>query len=609
MSKAPDPKHRKGIKAPLPKARVGGSPPSGERRFRGLGVSPGIGIGPAHLREAGALEVPTRHLAAERVEPERLRFLKALARSREQVLRLKAKSASALTGAAAEEIGYLLDAHLQMLTGSRLVRGAEARIQKERINAEAAVQAELQAIGKGFARIDDAFFASRAEDIREVGARLLRNLLERPYQAFSGLPDDSIVIAEELTPADTALMDPKRVAGFATVLGGPESHTAIMARSLGLPAVLGVAGLIGGTNADTRVIVDGTAGLVIVDPSPTTLADYKARQRDFLHSERLLERLAKLPSETRDGVAVTLQVNIELPREIEHARAVGAEGIGLLRTEFMFMNRADLPDEEEQYRAMASLVTGMKGKPVTIRTLDVGGDKLAYSLGGHLGSPVNPALGLRAIRLSLKRPELLETQLAAMLRASAHGPVRILLPMISSVGEVRQVKAVLKRTEARLRRQGVRIGATPPMGVMIEVPGAALAADALALESDFFAIGTNDLTMYTLAIDRSDEQVAYLFNPLHPAVLRLIQFAAGAALRAHIPVCLCGEMAGDPRYTALLLGLGIRDLSMPVNALPRIKQRVRALDMRNAVRRAEIIMNQWDAGRIASLVDDPEALV
>jgi phosphoenolpyruvate-protein phosphotransferase (PTS system enzyme I) len=597
-------------KKPRPARRRGGSrgKPSGERSFRGLGVSPGIAIGPAHLREAGAIEVPTRHIAADAIEAERQRFHKAVARSREQVMRLKAKSSAALTGAAAEEIGYLLDAHLQMLTGSRLVRGAEHRIVKEHVNAEAAVQAELQAIGKGFARIDDAFFASRADDIREVGARLLRNLLQRPYQAFSGLPDDSVVIAEELTPADTALMDPERIAGFATVLGGPESHTAIMARSLGLPAVLGVGGLIGGTEAGTRVVVDGTAGIVIVNPLPATLAEYKERQRQFHQGERQLARLAKLPGETRDGVTVTLQANIELPREIEHARAVGAEGIGLLRTEFMFMNRADLPDEEEQYRALAGLVIGMKGRPVTIRTLDVGGDKLAYSLGGHLGSPANPALGLRAIRLSLKRPELLDAQLAAMLRASAHGPVRILLPMICSVGEVRQVKALLKRTETRLRRQGVKLGKMPPLGVMIEVPGAALAADALALESDFFAIGTNDLTMYTLAIDRSDDQVAHLFNPLHPAVLRLIQFATGAALRAHIPVCLCGEMAGDPRYTALLLGLGIRDLSMPVNALPRIKQRVRAIDMRDAVRRAELIMNQWDAGRIASLVDDPVAL-
>jgi phosphotransferase system enzyme I (PtsI) len=251
----------------------------------------------------------------------------------------------------------------------------------------------------------------------------------------------------------------------------------------------------------------------------------------------------------------------------------------------------------------------MGGQPVTIRTLDVGGDKLAYSLGGHIAPSVNPALGLRAIRLSLKHQELLEVQLAAMLRASAHGTVRILLPMISSVLEVRMVRTLLKKLRARLKRQGVKMAREPlKLGVMIEVPGAALAADALVLESDFFSIGTNDLTMYTLAIDRSDEQVAYLYNPLHPAVLRLIQFAAGAALRARIPLCLCGEMAGDPRYTALLLGLGIRDLSMPAGALPRIKRRIRAMDLGEATRRADLIMNQWDSGRIATLLDDFDAL-
>jgi phosphotransferase system enzyme I (PtsI) len=418
-----------------------------------------------------------------------------------------------------------------------------------------------------------------------------------------------VVIAEELTPADTALLDPTRVSGFATVLGGPQSHTAIMARSLGLPAVLGVAGLLGGAAPGTMVVIDGTNGRVVVNPSAKTLAEYEERQRELLRERRQLSRLARLPAETRDGVQILLQANVELQREVEHAREAGAEGIGLLRTEFLFMNREDLPGEEEQYRELKAFVEGMDGRPVTIRTLDIGGDKLADSLGDLFGQSANPALGLRAIRLSLKRVELLEAQLAAILRAGAHGPTRILLPMISSVAEVRQVKTVLKRVRARLIRQGVKIDVEPPkLGVMIEVPGAALSADALAMESDFFAIGTNDLTMYTLAIDRSDEQVAHLYNPLHPAVLRLIQFAAGSALRARIPLCLCGEIAGDPRYTSLLLGLGIRDLSMSVSALPRIKQRIRNLDLREATRRAELIMNQWDTGRIATLLDDFDAL-
>jgi phosphotransferase system enzyme I (PtsI) len=584
------------------------APAAAERVLSGLGVSAGIAVGPAHLREAGALEVPEYAVPPERGEEEKARLAGAIERSQKQLRKLKAKSA-ALQGAAAEEIGYLLDAHLQMLTGSRLVRGAAKRIERDRINAEAAVQAEIHEIAKGFAQMDDAYLAGRADDVREVGARVVRNLLQRPYQAFSTLPPGSIVIAEELTPADTALLDPARVGGFATVLGGPESHTAIMARSLGLPAVLGVADLLRGAASGTPVVIDGTRGRVILNPAPATLAEYEGRQRELQREQRQLARIAKLPAETRDAVRVTLQANIELPRELAHARAVGAEGIGLLRTEFLFMNRSDLPDEEEQYAALAAFVDGMGGQPVTIRTLDVGGDKLTYSLGDHLGQSVNPALGLRAIRLSLKRQELLEAQLAAILRAGAHGPVRVLLPMICAVAEVRQVKALLKKVRTRLKRQGVRIAEEPPkLGVMIEVPGAALAADALALESDFFSIGTNDLTQYTLAIDRSDEQVAYLYNPLHPAVLRLIQFAAGAALRARIPLCLCGEMAGDVRYTALLLGLGIRDLSMPVNALPRVKQRIRGLDLREATRRAELIMNQWDSGRIATLLDDFDAL-
>ncbi len=583
-------------------------PLAAERVFQGLGVSPGVAIGPAHVREAGALEVPEYHLKEGGIEAERQRLKEATERSRKQLHKLKVKAA-ALSGAAGEELGILLDAHLRMLTGSRLLRGAERRISAERINAEAAVEAETLEITKGFAQMGDDYLASRADDVREVGTRLVRNLLERPYHAFSSLPHGSVVIAEELTPADTALLDPDRIGGFATVLGGAEGHTAIMARSLGLPAVLGVGGLLNGTAQGAEVVIDGTRGRVVVNPSPTTLAEYEERRRAFQREERHLARLVKVAAVTRDGVEITLQANVELPRELEHARAVGAEGIGLLRTEFLFMNRDDLPGEEEQYLALRTFVEGMAGRPVTIRTLDVGGDKLAYSLGGHIGPAVNPALGLRAIRLSLKRRELLEAQLSAMLRASAHGEVRILLPMIASVGEVRQVRELLKKLYARLRRQSVKMAAElPKLGVMIEVPGAALAADALAMESDFFSIGTNDLTMYTLAIDRSDEQVAYLYNPLHPAVLRLIQFATGAALRARIPLCLCGEMAGDPRYTPLLLGLGIRELSMPTAALPRIKQRIRNLDQREATRRAELIMAQWDSGRIATLLDDFTAL-
>ena len=593
------------------RSRPGGGPPrsKAERVFEGLGVASGIAIGIAHLVESGVAQVPEYHLAGDdEVAAEQLRFANAVAQAQKQVRKLKAKSQN-LPAAVAEEIDFLLEAHLQMLTGSRVVRGVEKRIAGERVNAEAAVQAEIAEVAQKFATLEDPYLAARADDIREVGSRLIRNLTKTPYQAFSHLPEGSILVAEELTPADTALMDPQRVAGFATLLGGAESHTAIMARSLALPAVLGVAGLIGAVRTGDAIVIDGGAGRVIVNPSEARLEELRRRQAAIAREQRQLTRLRRLAAVTRDGTRIALGANLELPRELDMAVSAGAEGIGLLRTEFLFMNRDDLPDEDEQYRALAALIAGLGGRPITVRTLDIGGDKLAVSLDHHLGQPTNPALGLRAIRLSLKVRPLLETQLAAILRASAHGPLRILLPMISTTSEIRQVREVMAIVARRLKRRRVKIAdPPPPLGVMIEVPGAALAADALAQVSDFFAIGTNDLTMYTLAIDRGEEQVAHLNNPLHPAVLRLIQFATEAALRARIPVSVCGEIAGDPRYTPLLLGLGIRELSMASTSLPRVKQRIRNLDLLSAMRCARTIMDQADSGRIAALLDDFNAL-
>jgi phosphoenolpyruvate-protein phosphotransferase (PTS system enzyme I) len=579
-----------------------------ERVYGGLGVSPGVAIGPAHVVESGSIDVPEYEIPADQVEAEQQRFTAAIEKSQRQLQKLKSKSAN-LPGTAAEELGFLLDARLQMLTGSRIVRGVERRIADTRQNAEAAVRAEIGQVAESFAALDDPYLAARVDDIREVGDRLIRNLTKKPYQAFSRLPESSIVIAEELTPADTALMDPALIAGFATAVGGAESHTAIMARSLGLPAVLGVGPLIAGIHTGEIVIVDGTGGRIIVNPRAATLAEFERQKDEHERAERQLIGVKRLPAVTRDGTAISLFTNLELPRELDQALAAGAEGIGLLRTEFLFMNRADLPDEDEQYQALRDIVRGLDGRPITVRTLDIGGDKLADALDGLQGGGANPALGLRAIRLSLKQPHLLETQLAAILRAAAHGPVRILLPMISSIVEIRQVREIMKTVVRRLKRRGVRLPhPLPPLGVMIEVPGAALAADALAQSADFFAIGTNDLTMYTLAIDRGDEQVAHLYNPLHPAVLRLIQFTTEAALRARIPISVCGEVAGDPRYAALLIGLGIRELSMATNALPRVKQRIRNLDIVAATRFARVIMDQSDTGRIATLLDDFNAL-
>jgi phosphotransferase system enzyme I (PtsI) len=575
-----------------------------ERILSGLGVSPGIAIGPAHVREGGALPVHERHLPEAEIDAERHRFAEAVTVSLKQLRKLKAKS-SVLPASAAEEVGYLLDAHLAMLSNSRLVRGAEERIGRARINAERAVQIEIDEIAKGFAAMRDAYLAARIEDIRVVGARLIRNLIKKPYAAYSDVAAGAVILADELTPADTALMDPQRIAGFAAQTGGIESHTAIVARALGLPAVLAVPDLLEHAHADRMVVVDGGAGTVIIDPSAETISDYEARRDVLARERRLLARLRRVPAVTRDAVEIALEANLELPVELAQAVASGAAGLGLVRSEFLYMNRDDLPGEDEQYAAYATLVRGMEGKPVTIRTLDLGCEKIAPALAGRIAAPDNPALGLRAIRLSLQDRRLLDPQLAAMLRAAAEGPLRILLPMISNAGEIRRVREAISQVARRLRRRGAPLpNPLPPLGVMIEVPGAALAADALAAEADFFAIGTNDLVQYTLAIDRSDEQVAHLYNPLHPAVLRLIQFAVEAALRRGMPISVCGEMAGEPRFTALLLGLGLRNLSMAPANIPRVKHRIRNLDMVAATRRARAIMDQSDSGRIAALVDD-----
>jgi phosphotransferase system enzyme I (PtsI) len=575
-----------------------------EQVLEGVGVAEGLALGPAFIVDSHAIAVPEYAIEEEAVAAELARFAEALARSQKQVRKLKAKSA-ALPAAAAEELNILLDAHLQMLSGSRVVRGVERRIAEDRVNAEAAVQAEIARVAADFADLNDSYLAARAEDVREVGRRLIRSLTQTPFQAFSQLPAGSIVISEELTPADTALLDPARVAGFATVFGGAASHTAIMARSLRLPAVLGVAGLIEAVASGDLVLVDGEAGMVCVNPTPARLQEYERRLAAMSREQRQLAHLRVLPAVTRDGTRVALEANLELPRELELALESGAEGVGLLRTEFLYMNREDLPGEEEQYQTYRGLIEALDGRPITMRTLDAGGDKLAAALGDDIGGEANPALGLRATRLLLHRPALLEAQLAAMLRASAHGPARILLPMISSVAEVVRVREIQDQVVRRLKRRGVALPEPlPPLGIMIEIPGAALAADALAEVSDFFAIGTNDLTMYTLAIDRGEEQVAHLYDPLHPAVLRLIQFTTEAALRARIPVTVCGEVAGDPRFAVLLLGLGIRELSMSAARLPRVKQRIRALDLASAQRCARIIMEQADSTRIAELLDE-----
>src|SRR5271157_4605085 len=362
-----------------------------ERRLPGLGVSPGIAIGTVHIAEGGDLLVRESHLPETEIEAERGRFAEAVAVSLRQLRKLKAK-AGGLPESAAEEVGYLLDAHLAMLSNSRLVRGVDQRIARTRINAERAVEIEIDEIAESFATMRDAYLAARIEDIRVVGKRLIRNLIKKPYVAYSAVGEGAVILADELTPADTALMDPQRVAGFATQSGGAESHTAIVARALGLPAVLAIPALTEHARSDAMVVIDGAEGTVIIDPTPETIADYEARRDALAVERRHLARLRRLPAVTRDGVEIKLDANLELPVELDRAVANGAMGLGLVRSEFLYMNRDDLPDEEEQYAVFSALVRGMDGKPVTVRTFDLGGEKLARSLSDQYPAPDNPAL-------------------------------------------------------------------------------------------------------------------------------------------------------------------------------------------------------------------------
>ncbi len=574
-----------------------------ERIFEGLPVGAGVAIGVVYRHDSRAVvQVRERKIPANKVRTEQHRVLEAAheAGGRMEALQLQAKR---MSGPAGEELGYILEAYQQMLSGSRLVRGVQKRIATERINAEAAVMKEIGLMAEAFAAMEDQYLAARMADIREVGRRLVESLGKEVEMGFENLPANAVIVADELSPADTALLDPKRTAGLVTMLGGVESHTAIVARSLGLPAVVAARDILAEAQSGETIIVDGGTGHVILDPTPATLDKYRRKRAGYVKSQQSLKKLKTVPAVTRDGFRIHLQANIELPGDVDLALAAGAEGVGLFRSEFMFMNRPDMPSEKEQFAELSAVVKKMAGRPVTIRTLDVGADKLGDGLGMKPGP--NPALGLRAIRFSLSRRKVMLIQLSAILRASAYGPVRILLPMVCIVEEVRQVRRMLTRLIAQLKRRGVKIAdPPPPLGVMIEIPGAALAADALAAEADFFAIGTNDLTQYTLAIDRTDEQVAYLYNPLHPAVLRLIQFSAEAALAARIPVSVCGEMAGDERMTPILLGFGITELSMSSTSLPRVKKRILELNLSAISGRVRRITSESDPARVRAIVEE-----
>ena len=419
-----------------------------------------------------------------------------------------------------------------MLGNSRLLRGARKRIETELLAAETAVQDEAESIAALIlaARDDDKpGLQRRAGEVREIARRLTRNLTATPFRSLKGVPEGAILIAEELTPADAALLDPTRIAGVATDEGGADGHTAIMLRALGIPAILGATGLSESAERGDMAVLDGAAGTIVLRPGDKATEKGRAALAAFAKERSKLAKLRRLPAITTDGEHVELQANLEIPAELPLIAQAGAQGIGLLRTEFLFMNREDLPDEEAQLAAYTVVVDAMGGDPVTIRVLDWGGEKDMQALSEGVApthSGPNPALGLRGLRLLLKRPELLEAQFAAILRVAERGKIRILLPMVTNPSEVQAAREIYERVARRLRRKGVTLPEKlPELGVMIETPGAALAADAIALEADFFAIGTNDLAMYTLAVDRAEAEVSHLYDSLHPAVLRLMQFA------------------------------------------------------------------------------------
>ena len=581
----------------------------------GIPVSPGIAIGPVFGAHEAPAAVARQKILAADAPAETARLDAAIAQSRKQLLKLKARLGN-LPEESQAEIAPLLDAYLQMVGPSRLVRGARRRIGETLVSAETAVMDETDSIVSAIMALpaddDAAGRKRRAEEVREVGRRLVRNLTHAPFRSFNGLPPGAVLACESLRPADAALLDPSRLAGVATDEGGSDGHTAIMLRALGVPAVLGVVGLGQAAKPGETVVIDGVAGTVVINPTEETLAAARRAVTAFARAQQKLALLRRLPAVTTDRESIELQANLEIPAELPLIAQAGAAGIGLLRSEFLFMNRETLPNEAEQTETYRSVIEAMGGDPVTIRVLDWGGEKDIEALQSEGVVPEvtdeNPALGLRGIRLLLRETELFETQLAAILRASNAGPTRVLLPMVTNVSEVRTAREIYERVGRRLRRRGEKLpDRLPPLGIMIETPGAALSADALALEADFFAIGTNDLTMYTLAVDRGESDVAALYDPLHPGVLRLVQFATEAALRMRMPVSVCGEMAANPKLIPLLLGLGLRSFSMNAAAVPRVKQAVRAASIADCVRFARKVMELTDPAQIREMVLGPPA--
>lgn len=564
----------------------------------GTGVSKGISIGRAHVLRRSHLDVPEYVLAREFIEDEVKRYETAIDLARDQ---LKDVRNHIPKGAPAETASFI-DAHLLMLDDTLLTESPVELIRRQGRNAESALSVQGERLAQVFELMDDPYLRAKKTDVQQVVERVLRNLLIPDEREEEEIERGQIIVANDLTPADTVMLKHRHIKAFVTNLGGPISHTAILARSLGIPAVVSAHSATQYIRNGDELIVDGKRGALIINPSKEILSEYRKRKRHIGRLKKELALLKESDAVTLDNHRIELFANIELPADIKAATTAAAAGIGLYRTEFLFMNRRDPPSEDEQYRTYSKVVRAMKNGPITIRTLDLGADKQVD--GGSSDGPVtvNPALGLRAVRLCLRDPNLFRPQLRAILRAAAEGNVRMMIPMISSIGEFQRVLDIVSEIKDELKREGRPFGENVPIGGMIEVPAAAISADLFAPYLDFFSIGTNDLIQYTLAIDRVDDAVNYLYDPLHPSVLRLIDMTIKAGNAANIPVSMCGEMAGDLRYTRLLLGMGLKEFSMHPLTLLEVKKIVResnlaelellakqVLDVRNHLETSDIV--------------------
>ncbi|MES9871871.1 MAG: phosphoenolpyruvate--protein phosphotransferase [Candidatus Sedimenticola sp. 6PFRAG7] len=555
----------------------------------GIGVSNGIAIGEAHLLQRGRPDIKPRFIEPGDIPDEVDHFRQAVAGARRQLRAVREKIAESTRS----DIATFIDTHLLMLTDDALVEAPIAIIREKRCAAEWALQLQRDALVQVFDEMEDPYLRTRKDDVDHVVNQIQKNLHQEESPSPNHL-EGKIIVAQDLSPADTILMGHQGVAAFVTEYGGPMSHTAILARSLGIPAVVGVHDATHIINDTEQLIVDGKQGIAIINPESSTFSQYLDKiDAERVHAQSLRQLIGQ-PAKTLDERSIQLLANIELPEDIESTRNLQTDGVGLYRTEFLYMNRNNVPDEEEHFEAYRQVVEGLDGIPVTIRTLDLGADKQidGYS---EMNSPVcNPALGLRAIRLCLKEPRLFMPQLRAILRASAYGPIRIMIPMLSTLSEVQALKQLVEEAMHDLTQQGMDFDVEIPIGGMIEIPAAALSANAFAQNLDFLSIGTNDLIQYTLAIDRVDDEVNYLFDPLHPSVLRLIQMVIDAGQDHNIPVSMCGEMAGDPRYIPLLLGMGLQEFSMQPGALLEAKRILQTISAEELERQVTPLMQQLD---------------